>query len=187
MFSSIRDAVRRESRELNGQYAKMVCLDVLYTATGISFGRPAFGASASRASMEVLDTMRLVPSFHESNIPAFISCDTRAELTPSIRAASAAVTAGMSPSSRLTATAIILPPCCGWCPKSGAGRSTPPKGDRRPYMRENRRRFRQRRLGRIRTFHLRPASHMAQRRQRRPNQRTRIPIRKPCKTSSNGE
>lgn len=28
MFSSIRDAVRRESRELNGQYAKMVCLDV---------------------------------------------------------------------------------------------------------------------------------------------------------------
>jgi len=70
---------------------------LLYTAIGTSFGRPAFGASASRASMEALDTMRLVPSFHESNIPAFISCDTRAELTPSIRAASAAVTAGVSP------------------------------------------------------------------------------------------
>ena len=44
--------------------------------------------------MEALDTMRLVPSFHESNSSAFISCDTCAELTPSIRAASAAVTAG---------------------------------------------------------------------------------------------
>lgn len=54
--------------------------------------------------MEALDIMRLVPSFHESSSPAFNSCDTRAELTPSIRAASTAVTAGMSPSSRLTAT-----------------------------------------------------------------------------------
>lgn len=105
--------------------SKRYALAFLYAATGISFGRPAFGASASRASMEALDTMRLVPSFHESNSPAFISCDTRAELTPSIRAASAAVTAGMSASSRLTATAIILPPCRGSCPKSGAGSSMP--------------------------------------------------------------
>lgn len=67
----------------------------------------------------------LGPSFHESSSPAFSSCDTRAELTPSIRAASTAVTAGMSPSSRLTATAIILPPCRGSCPKSGTGSSMP--------------------------------------------------------------
>lgn len=92
---------------------------------GASLGRPTLGASASRASMEALDIMCLVPSFHESSSPAFSSCDTRAELTPSIRAASNAVTAGMSPSSRLTATAIILPPCRGSCPKSGTGSSMP--------------------------------------------------------------
>lgn len=113
---------------------------------GPLWGVPPLGASASRASMEALDIMCLVPSFHESSSPAFSSCDTRAELTPSIRAASTAVTAGMSPSSRLTATAIILPPCL--------------------------------------RLHVRS---LAREVQCRPNQRTRIPIRKPGKTSSNGE
>ena len=48
--------------------SKRYALAFLYTAIGTSFGRPAFGASASRASMEALDTMRLVPSFQESKM-----------------------------------------------------------------------------------------------------------------------
>ena len=52
-----------------------------------------------RASTEALETILFVPSFHESSNPELINWATRAELTPSARAASAAVMAGMSPSS----------------------------------------------------------------------------------------
>lgn len=125
--NSIRGAVSPES-SVPGCHACQVMKvhsGIALHGNGASLGRPTLGALASRASMEALDIMRLVPSFHESSSPAFSSCDTRAKLTPSIRAASAAVTAGMSPSSRLTATATILPPCRGSCPKSGTGSSMP--------------------------------------------------------------
>lgn len=96
------------------------------------FGLPALGASSSRASTEALDTMRRLPSFQESSSPAFASCVTRAVLTPSSRAASAAVMAGMFDSSRDTASATTIPPCCGSWPNSTGEARARSSDNRRP-------------------------------------------------------
>ena len=60
--------------------------------------------------MESRDTMRVLPTLQLFRLPSRQSCATRAVLTPSISAASAAVTAGMSDSSTLVATVTIVPP-----------------------------------------------------------------------------
>lgn len=96
-----------------------------YAFGALRLGLPGLGPCSLRASTEARETMRLVPSLHESSSPAPMSWDTLAELTPSSRAASAAVMAGMSPSSRSTATAMTLPPCSGPWPKPMGGSSVP--------------------------------------------------------------
>nr|DAI02670.1 MAG TPA: hypothetical protein [Caudoviricetes sp.] len=96
-----------------------------YAPTSSLAGLPAFGASALRALTESRDTIRFVPSLHESRRPADISCETLAGLTPRYLAASDAVMAGMSDSSRETATAMTFPPCSGACPKLIGGISSP--------------------------------------------------------------
>ena len=53
--------------------------------------------------MESRETMRVLPTLQLFRLPSRQSCATRAVLTPSISAASAAVTAGMSESSTFTA------------------------------------------------------------------------------------
>ncbi len=72
--------------------------------------------SSSRDSTDDLETIRFDPSRQDSSFPDLHSWATRARLTPSFRAASAAVIAGMSDRSRETATAMTLPPWRAGCP-----------------------------------------------------------------------
>ena len=74
-----------------------------YASAEALCGLPAPGLAMRRHSMESRETVRALPTLQLFRLPSRQSCATRAVLTPSISAASVAVTAGMSESPTLIA------------------------------------------------------------------------------------